>query len=52
MFGSEYSELLDRRRITRDEQADFLLRRTTDGYIELIEIKTPLRGQPLGSVSA
>lgn len=42
MFGSEYSELLDRRRWTRDEQQDFVVRRTTDGYIELIEIKTPL----------
>jgi hypothetical protein len=47
MFGSEYSELLDRRRWTRDEQQDFVLRRTTDGYIELIEIKTPLDGAPL-----
>jgi len=47
MFGSEYSELLDRRRWTRDEQQDFVVRRTTDGYIELIEIKTPLEGRPL-----
>jgi hypothetical protein len=47
MFGSEYSELLDRRRWTRDEQQDFVLRRTTDGYIELIEIKTPLGGKNL-----
>lgn len=47
MFGSEYSELLDRRRWTRDEQQDFVLRRTTDGYIELIEIKTPLEGADL-----
>lgn len=47
MFGSEYSALWDRRKITRDEQADFLLRRTTDNYIELIEIKTPLAGKPL-----
>lgn len=47
MFGSEYSELLDRRHWTRDEQQDFVVRRTTDGYIELIEIKTPLEGAPL-----
>jgi Shedu protein SduA, C-terminal len=47
MFGSEYSELLDRRHWTRDEQQDFVVRRTTDGYIELIEIKTPLEGTPL-----
>lgn len=44
MFGSEYSELLDRRRWTRDEQHDFVVRRTSDNYIELIEIKTPLDG--------
>lgn len=47
MFGSEYSELLDRRRWTRDENQDFIVRRTSDGYIELIEIKTPLGGAPL-----
>jgi Domain of unknown function (DUF4263) len=47
MFGSEYSALLDRRHWTRDEQQDFVVRRTTDGYIELIEIKTPLEGTPL-----
>jgi hypothetical protein len=47
MFGSEYSEILDRRRWTRDEQHDFVVRRTTDFYIELIEIKSPLRGVSL-----
>lgn len=47
MFGSEYSELLTRRRWTRDEQQDFVVRRTSDGYIEIIEIKTPLNGKPL-----
>lgn len=47
MFGSEYSELLDIRRLTRDEQQDFVLRRTTDDYIELIEIKTSLDGRDL-----
>lgn len=47
MFGSEYSEVLDRRKWTRDEQQDFVVRRTADGYIELIEIKTPLRDTQL-----
>ena len=47
MFGSEYSELLENRRLTRDEQQDFILRRTTDNYIELVEIKTPLPGSNL-----
>lgn len=47
MFGSEYSELLPRRAWTRDERQDFVLRRTTDGYIEMIEIKTPLDGAKL-----
>lgn len=41
MFGSEYSELLDRRRWSRDDEQDFMLRRTTDGYLEVVEIKTP-----------
>lgn len=41
MFGSEYSELLDRRTWTRDERQDFMLRRTVDGYLEIAEIKTP-----------
>jgi len=40
MFGSEYSELLARRHWTRDEQLDYMLRRTVDGYLEIIEIKT------------
>ena len=42
MFGSEYSELLDRRTWTRDDKQDFMLRRTVDGYLEIIEIKTPM----------
>lgn len=42
MFGSEYSELLERRNWNRDEKTDFVVRRTTDGYIEVIEIKTTL----------
>lgn len=41
LFGSEYSVLLDRRKWTRDENLDFMLRRTTDEYLEVIEIKTP-----------
>ncbi|WP_244470940.1 Shedu anti-phage system protein SduA domain-containing protein [Microvirga massiliensis] len=47
MFGSGYSSQLDRRRWTRDEIQDFVLRRTTDGYVELIEIKTPMNGTRL-----
>jgi hypothetical protein len=47
MFGSEYSAILDRRKWTRDEQQDFVVRRTTDNYMEIIEIKTPLEGKPL-----
>lgn len=43
MFGSEYSELLDRRTWTRDDKLDFMLRRTVDGYIEIIEIKTAFK---------
>jgi hypothetical protein len=46
LFGSEYSELLDRRNWTRDDDLDFMLRRTVDGYLEIIEIKTPFE-QPL-----
>ncbi|MDG2571068.1 DUF4263 domain-containing protein [Vibrio parahaemolyticus] len=47
MFGSEYSRLSETRRLTRDEQQDFLLTRTTDGYLEVVEIKTPLVGADL-----
>jgi hypothetical protein len=47
MFGSEYSELLDRRTWTRDDRLDFMLRRTADGYLEIIEIKTPGSRPPL-----
>lgn len=43
MFGSEYSELLDRRNWTRDDRLDFMLRRTVDDYLEIIEIKTPFK---------
>lgn len=41
MFGSEYSELLDRRRWSRDDNLDFMLRRTSDNYLEIVEIKVP-----------
>ncbi len=41
MFGSEYSELLERRKWSRDENLDFMLRRTSDSFLEIIEIKTP-----------
>lgn len=41
LFGSEYSELLARRTWTRDNRLDFMLRRTVDNYLEIIEIKTP-----------
>ena len=44
VFGSEYSELLPRRTWARDENQDYVLRRTTDGYVE---IKTTLDGAPL-----
>jgi hypothetical protein len=47
MFGSEYSERLDRRIWVRDTQQDFVLRRTADGFIEVVEIKTPLVGRDL-----
>ena len=46
MFGSEYSELVPRRTWTRDDRLDFMLRRTVDGYLEIVEIKTPIT-QPL-----
>jgi len=46
MFGSEYSELLDRRKWTRDDNLDFMLRRTSDNYLEIVEIKTPFE-EPL-----
>jgi len=46
LFGSEYSELLDRRTWTRDDSLDFMLRRSADGYLEIIEIKTPFK-EPL-----
>ncbi len=43
MFGSEYSKLEDRRNWTRDSNLDFMLRRTVDGYLEIVEIKKPIK---------
>jgi hypothetical protein len=43
LFGSEYSELLERRAWTRDDRLDFMLRRTADDYLEVVEIKTPFK---------
>src|SRR3990167_2492922 len=40
MFGSEYSELLPRRNWTRDDKLDYMLRKTVDDYLEIVEIKT------------
>jgi len=40
MFGSEYSELLPRRTWTRDDRLDYMLRKTVDDYLEIVEIKT------------
>ena len=45
LFGSEYSELIDKRTLVVGQQLDFPLRRTVDGQLEVIEIKTPLNGK-------
>ncbi|EIZ86655.1 hypothetical protein WYO_0666 [Methylobacterium sp. GXF4] len=47
MFGSEYARLLPNRTITVRQQQDFLLTRTADDRLELVEIKTALGGDPL-----
>lgn len=47
MFGTEYAVLLNRRKWVRDDQQDFMLRRTADDYLEIVEIKTPLGGKSL-----
>ena len=39
MFGSEYSECLKRKTWTRDDRLDFMMRKTVDDYVEIIEIK-------------
>lgn len=46
MFGSEYSELLSRRTWTRDDRLDYMLRKTVDDYLEIVEIKTAFK-EPL-----
>jgi hypothetical protein len=43
MFGSEYSELLLRRTWTRDDERDYVLGRTVDDHLEIVEIKTGKR---------
>jgi Domain of unknown function (DUF4263) len=43
MFGSEYSELLPRRNWTRDDRLDYMLRKTVDDYLEIVEIKTSFK---------
>lgn len=40
MFGSEYSELFTRKTWTRDDRLDYMLRKTVDDYLEIVEIKT------------
>jgi len=40
MFGSEYSELLPRKTWTRDDRLDYMLRKTVDDYLEIVQIKT------------
>jgi hypothetical protein len=47
MFGSEYSELLPKRALALGIQLDFPLRRTVDGYLEIIEIKRPINDEVL-----
>ena len=42
IFGSEYSELIPNRRFIKNKEVDFPLRRTVDGYLEVIEIKKPM----------
>lgn len=46
MFGSEYSELLPRKTWTRDDKLDYMLRKTVDDYLEIVEIKTAFQ-EPL-----
>jgi hypothetical protein len=46
MFGSEYSELLPRKTWTRDDRLDYMLRKTVDDYLEIVEIKTAFQ-EPL-----
>ena len=43
MFGGEYNELLTDRNIIKNGQLDFPALRTADGYLEIIEIKRPIK---------
>lgn len=47
MFGHEYSEFLDKRELVIDSQQDFVGRRATDGFWDIVEIKRSLNGQNL-----
>jgi Domain of unknown function (DUF4263) len=47
MFGNEYGGLLGKRELALGTQQDFLVRRTADGFLEIIEIKRPLNGKNL-----
>ena len=47
ILGSEYGELLDRRIWVRDNQQDFMLKRTVDGFLETLEIKRAMNDRPL-----
>jgi Domain of unknown function (DUF4263) len=44
VFGHEYSEFLDKRELVIDSQQDFVGRRATDGFWDIIEIKRSLNG--------
>ncbi len=43
IFGGEYNELLIHRNIVKNVQLDFPALRTADGYLEIIEIKRPIK---------
>ena len=40
MFGSQYVELVDDRRLCKGDEQDFILK-TADGFYDIVEIKTP-----------
>ena len=44
---AEYSTLIPLRNVVARQQQDFLLNRTADGYVEVLEIKTTLKGDEL-----
>ena len=47
MFGNEYGGLLGKRELALGTQQDFLVKRTADGFLEIIEIKRPLNCKDL-----